>query len=174
MTRLLTAADTEAFRRVRLRALKEHPDMFGRAYEEAQSAAEMAEEFRTRHDGQAGFILGGFDSELIGIIGCARELGIKREHKAMVWGVYVVAEARGRGWGRRLLEATIRQARGWPGLEQLWLSVATHNSQARALYRSFGFEVFGLERHALKLGDRYVDEEHMVLDLGRKAETAAC
>jgi RimJ/RimL family protein N-acetyltransferase len=174
VTRLLTAADTDAFRRLRLRALREHPDMFGRAYEETQSATEMAEEFRTLHDGQAGFILGGFDDELIGIIGCARERGIKREHKALVWGVYVVPEARGCGWGRRLLEATIRQAREWPGLERIWLSVGIHNAQARALYQSLGFAVFGLERHAMKLGDRYVDEEHMVLDLAQPPKAAAC
>jgi hypothetical protein len=30
---------------------------------------------------------------------------------------------------------------------------------------SLGFRSFGCERRALKIGQRYVDEEHMVLDL---------
>jgi len=33
------------------------------------------------------------------------------------------------------------------------------------LYSSFGFESFGCERHALRVGDTYIDEQHMVLRL---------
>jgi RimJ/RimL family protein N-acetyltransferase len=170
--RKLTEADAGAYRAVRLRALREHPDAFGRAYEEAQSLDEMTEDFRSQHDGGRAFILGAFDGELVGIVGCARERGRKNEHKALIWGMYVAPEAGGRGVGRALLSAAIERARAWPGLEQLWLSVGAHNARARALYRGCGFEPFGLERRALKLGDRYVDEEHLVLflkDPGRPA-----
>lgn len=52
-TRLLTEADASAYRRVRLRALRDHPDLFGRAYEEAQSLEQMVEEFRSQHNGVA-------------------------------------------------------------------------------------------------------------------------
>jgi hypothetical protein len=43
--------------------------------------------------------------------------------------------------------------------------VATSQPAARQLYLSLGFESFGCERHALKIGDVYVDEEHMSLSL---------
>jgi len=33
------------------------------------------------------------------------------------------------------------------------------------LYASLGFEVFGTEKRALKVGQRYVDEDYMVLFL---------
>jgi hypothetical protein len=33
------------------------------------------------------------------------------------------------------------------------------------LYAALGFRSFGCERRALKIGERYVDEEHMVMDL---------
>jgi RimJ/RimL family protein N-acetyltransferase len=163
--RQLTEADAEAYRAVRLRALREHPDAFGRAYEEAQGLDEMTQDFRSQHDGRRSFILGAFGGELVGTVGCARERGMKNEHKALIWGMYVVPEAWGRGVGRALLSAAIERARKWPGLEQLWLSVGTDNQRASALYRSCGFEPFGLERRALKLGDRYIDEEHMMLFL---------
>lgn len=53
-TRLLTEADASAYRCVRLRALRDHPDLFGgRAYEEAQSLEQMVEEFRSQHNGVA-------------------------------------------------------------------------------------------------------------------------
>ncbi len=54
-------------------------------------------------------------------------------------------------------------ARAAPGLEQIVLAVTAHNTVARSLYTSLGFQTYGLERHALKLGDRYLDEELMVL-----------
>jgi hypothetical protein len=33
------------------------------------------------------------------------------------------------------------------------------------LYRSLGFESFGCERKALKIGGRYIDEENMVFQV---------
>jgi ribosomal protein S18 acetylase RimI-like enzyme len=163
--RRLTDADAGAYRRVRLRSLREHPDAFGRAFEEAQDLAQMTAELRSEHDGTRSFVLGAFDGDLVGIVAVTRERGMKREHKALLWGMYVAAEARGRGVGRALVEAAVARARAWPGLAQIVLGVAAHNTAARRLYRSLGFEVFALERRALRLSDRDVDEEHLVLYL---------
>jgi hypothetical protein len=43
------------------------------------------------------------------------------------------------------------------------LAVATSQSAARQMYRSFGFEIYGTEPNALKVGARYIDEVHMIL-----------
>jgi hypothetical protein len=51
------------------------------------------------------------------------------------------------------------------GIERILLMVGTSQPAARQLYLSLGFESFGCEPHALKVGDVYVDEEHMVLQL---------
>jgi hypothetical protein len=40
--------------------------------------------------------------------------------------------------------------------------VATTQQAARQLYRSFGFETFGTEPAALKVGSDYIDEDYMV------------
>ena len=50
-----------------------------------------------------------------------------------------------------------------PGMEQVALAVSSQNAGAKGLYESLGFEVYGCERRALKIGDEYVDEELMVL-----------
>jgi RimJ/RimL family protein N-acetyltransferase len=50
-----------------------------------------------------------------------------------------------------------------PGMEQVALAVSSQNAGARGLYESLGFEMYGCEKRALKIGDRYVDEELMVL-----------
>jgi len=56
------------------------------------------------------------------------------------------------------------------GSEQVLLSVATTQTAAARLYRSLGFESFGCEPKALKIGDRFVDEEYMVLRLRQSGE----
>jgi hypothetical protein len=54
------------------------------------------------------------------------------------------------------------------------ISVVTVQAAALSLYRSLGFESYGRERRALKIGDRYLDEEHMILFVGqRSTEDAA-
>ena len=79
--------------------------------------------------------------------------------------MYVAPEARGRALGRALMVEALARAAVLPGIEQVHLGVVTTNTAARALYLSLGFTIYGTERHALKLGDRYVDEELMALAL---------
>jgi len=54
----------------------------------------------------------------------------------------------------------VEHARGQ--VEQLLLSIITDNERARRFYEKMGFEAYGLERHALKIGDKYFDEEFRV------------
>jgi ribosomal protein S18 acetylase RimI-like enzyme len=145
------------------------------AYEDVRDRplAAVAEDLRTRYTGRDSVILGAFGPELIGLAGCFRMEGRKNAHKTLIWGMYVAPEARGHGTGRALLDAAIARARAWPGVEQVQLAVMTTNAAAQALYVTAGFEVFGLERRALRVGDRYVDEEHMVLHLGNCSDVKA-
>jgi ribosomal protein S18 acetylase RimI-like enzyme len=63
------------------------------------------------------------------------------------------------------LDELLARARQLAGLEQLQLSVVTTQAAAVHLYQSRGFQTYGLEREALRDGDSYVDEYHMVLFL---------
>jgi ribosomal protein S18 acetylase RimI-like enzyme len=160
--RVLTETDAVRWRDLRLRMLREHPDAFGTSYEEA--LASPLETYAQRLRDPERWTLGALEGEqLLGSVGLRREAGAKDRHKAMIWGMYTAPEARGRGIGKALLGEAIARARAMPGLEQIGLAVTTHNTAARNLYTSLGFQTYGLERHALKLGDRYLDEELMVL-----------
>jgi ribosomal protein S18 acetylase RimI-like enzyme len=165
--RPLTEADAVAYREVRLRGLREDPDAFGSSYaDEAARPLEVAiARFRARLSAPDSFFLGAFDARgtLLGVVGFTREAGEKERHKATITGMYVVPEARGRGVGRALLDETLTRSRRLPGLAQVQLSVVTRKVAARALYASFGFAPWGLERQALKLGEEFLDEEHLVL-----------
>src|SRR2546430_10233722 len=53
--------------------------------------------------------------------------------------------SRGRGIGRLMLDVVITLTREWPELDHLWLHVMRHQTAARRLYLSCGFEVIRSE-----------------------------
>ncbi len=167
--RKLSAEDAlQQFWPFRLRGLREHPASFGEEYEDA--AALPLEKVIRRLDWETSddnFILGAFDPLLVGTAALARDGGRRKRHKAEVWSVYVAAEAQGRGIARALLQELIAIARTIEGLEQLYLGVDVNNAAANRLYESLGFTRYANERHAMKLGDKYVDEYLMVFWLNQ-------
>lgn len=168
--RLLTEADAEAYRVLRLRALRENPEAFGATYEEwvIRPLAAVAERLRIATDPLERFTLGAYDEgTLIGTVTFGRETAAKTQHKGVITGMFVAPERRGQKIGRALMQAAIARARALPDLEQILLGVVTTNVSAGALYRALGFEPYGLERHALKQDGRYYDEHLMVLWLTR-------
>jgi RimJ/RimL family protein N-acetyltransferase len=103
--------------------------------------------------------------ELVGMVRIARSPRGKRRHKAGVRGMYVAPAWRRRGLGRRLMEQAVSQARHWPQVEEVALSVTTAAPGARRLYERLGFRPWGTEPRAILYEGRYEDEVHLVLRL---------
>ena len=162
--RPLAEADAEAWLALRLRALREHPDAFAASPEETESLPAVRKRFATARPDES-IVVGAFDPHLVGIVGCYRLEAAKERHIARIWGMYTAPEARGRGVGRRMLDVLIGLTRGWPELDHLWLHVMRHQTAARRLYLACGFEVIGCHPRVLRVGDRYYDEDQMVLRL---------
>ena len=167
--RRLTERDAESFRQLRFEALQLEPWAFTESTAEHQ--AMTLETIQHRLGSGAcddNFVLGVFDAgQLVGMAGFYRRQSEKICHRGEIWGVYVARQHRGKSLGRTLLEELIRQLRSNPGLEQVALGVSVGNISAKRLYESLGFETYGCETHALKIGDSYVDEELMVLYFAR-------
>ena len=168
--RRLTAVDAHACYGLRLEALEREPMAFSESVEEhrAITIESIAQRLGANQGNAESFVLGAFtDDLLVGMAGFARLNSPKKQHKALIWGVYVKTEWRRRGIGRLLLSEIVERAKATPGVEQILLSVATEQTAARKLYESLGFEVYGREPRTLKISDHYVDEDLMILRLVR-------
>ena len=162
----LTCADVTQFRELRLAGLCESPAAFGQTADEfaRMSAEELAAWIGPSQDK---FIIGAFspESRLVGMVGVTRQNRERIRHKANIWGVYVVPSCRGQGISRLLFRRVLDDIGTLPGVLQLQLCVASSQTAALQLYRSFGFKEFGLEPRALALGSEFVDELHLWLPL---------
>lgn len=160
--------DIERYRHLRLQGLKEHPDAFGETPEHFTSVASEALVERLKvSEKLGGFILvaQNHEQKFVGTVGLAVTDSEKTAHRAILWGMYILPEARGAGLARFLVEECLIRAKACPRLELVLLSVVTSNQAAFNLYKSSGFEVYGTDPSALKIGNRYFDEYLMVKSL---------
>ena len=162
--RALTPADAEPYLPVRREALEMEPFAFGSSPEDDRaSSIEFLRTAFARTD-QATF--GAFAPGLVGTVGISRDGTRKGAHKALIWGMYVRADQRGRGVGRRLMEEALGFARrNFLGVTHVQLCVSDRGLAAAALYQSLGFRVWGSEPAGLCVNGVLTTEHHMVLVL---------
>jgi ribosomal protein S18 acetylase RimI-like enzyme len=158
--RRLTAGEGETYRKIRLEALKTAPSAFSSSY--GAECGKPLKHFENRVSN--GCVFGAFQgNDIIGVSGFYQQSGSKLDHKGVLWGMYVSPKARNLSAGRKLVQAVIEHAQDFVDL--ITLTVATENEAAVALYTTMGFQVFGTEARALKIGTEYLSETFMIRDL---------
>lgn len=157
-----------SYREIRLRGLREHPEAFGETA--ATFAEKPLETIQTQI--QSGFRGGGFilaalseGGSILGVVGLTVTDAEKTRHRGLVWGMYVVPEARGQRIATRLIENLIHRAEQNEHLEQIHLAVVTTNVAAIRLYKTLGFTAYGTDPRVIRVGSLYFDEHLMVRGL---------
>jgi ribosomal protein S18 acetylase RimI-like enzyme len=166
--RSLTGADAWEFQALRLRSLRESPEAFGSSYDEELNVSldAVAQRLDPTRGPTAKIVFGAIvDGVLVGVVGCVQYAKAKSRHKAVIWGMYVAPEARGHGVGRALLDRAVAEAKTWPNVARLVLSVVERGTAARALYRSVGFTPYAREVDAFRQGGQSDAVEFLALEL---------
>jgi ribosomal protein S18 acetylase RimI-like enzyme len=160
--RALGPSDAAAFQALRLRGLQEFPGAFASSFEEeAPLALEEVAKRLEHQDDRA--VFGSYAGNLLcGVVGVQRERMAKLRHKAVLWGMYVAAEARRAGHGEALIRVALQHAWTTLRVAQVNLGAHTLNESALRLYRKVGFEVYGTEVGSLRVNGQPQDEYHMV------------
>ncbi len=158
--RRLAPAEARDFHRLRLEGFARQSRQFRYAPQDEAHLTAREIEARLARD----FVLGVFDGEaLVGVAGLSRGTGLKTAHKALLFGMYLRRDYRGRGVADALMSLLIEEAQRT--VEIVTLTVMSDNAPAVALYRRWGFESYGLEPRAVKEDGLYFDEMLMSLRL---------
>jgi ribosomal protein S18 acetylase RimI-like enzyme len=173
--RRLDERDAPVWRELRMRALREDAFAFLATYDEDARVSVEDIARRLENADQATTIFGAFEREqILGSVGLARREATKARHRVVLWGMYVVPEARRRGVGEALVRSAIGHLRTLPDVVQVELTVAAPAREARRLYRRIGFAHHGEQPRAMKCGDTFIDEATLILRLDEaRADDAA-
>ncbi|MDQ0256077.1 ribosomal protein S18 acetylase RimI-like enzyme [Evansella vedderi] len=163
--RRLVEDDLGAYWTIRLEALQSSPEAFASTYEETLAGEDPKQNVKHYITGEGMATYGVFLNGQLAAIGSLRRYPLeKMKHKGSLQGMYVSKGARGQGIGRKLIQEIIQKGKEQQ-IEQIQLMVITHNYAAKSLYKSQGFETYGVEKKALKHKGEYWDEELMALYL---------
>lgn len=133
--RLLGIDEAEAFRSIRLEALRTEPAFFASSAEDWEKLPD--EEWRRRTVGNPVFVA--FQDDVpVGIMGLMRQSASKMAHRATLVMVYLRRELRGTGLAKRLLDAVADYARN-EGIKQLELAVSADNRRRSDFTIARGF-----------------------------------
>lgn len=158
----LTAADVAPCRALMLEAYASAPDAFTSTPEER--AQEPDSWWTTRLADPSGLTvaLGAFDDDrLAGTVTLEFSARSKTRHKGRLVDMYVRPEARSSCAGRPLVRAAMAYAAARSGVEVRTITVTHGNAPAESLYRSVGFELFGVEPMAIRTESGYLAKVHV-------------
>ncbi|WP_158091697.1 GNAT family N-acetyltransferase [Bradyrhizobium canariense] len=159
--RRLTVDDLKIFRHIRAEALRTHPQTFGSAEEDEGGEAMLT---AYRH-WLSGAILGAFcRGNLIGVAGFYVSPALRSQHRGHIFTVYVREDGRGKGIGDRLIKELLDHAEA--RVEQVHLEVLLEATAAIRTYKRNGFEVYGTDPAAVRIGHITYDKYLMVRKFG--------
>jgi RimJ/RimL family protein N-acetyltransferase len=155
-------SDAPAYRKLRLEALRNHPEAFGSDLETNEKLPLSYWIDRLSALGSDAMIyFAVYDSDLIGMCGIVRENRTKTRHSAAIVSVYVRSQWR----GQHIAESLIHHCLTWAqtqGITIVKLAVVTTNTAAIRCYARCGFTVYGIDPQVIYHDGVYYNELLMV------------
>ena len=109
-------------------------------------------------------------SDVVGSVEFAQRPPMKSALHRVTLMMGLEAEARGYGWGTKLVETALGWAYAQPSIEHIDLRVLSHNQPALNLYKKFGFKEMGRINDCFRVQGQKIDDILMTLAL--RYETA--
>jgi ribosomal protein S18 acetylase RimI-like enzyme len=159
---VLGPRDWRDLRAIRLEALRSEPAAYSSSYEETLARPDEHWRQRLAND-QSVHLLARAENRPIGMVGGYLGSDEGDDSVAVVFGMYVASEHRGRGIGGLLLTSLIDRLSAFPQITTIRLGVTETQDPARRLYESVGFQVVGKTEEGIVVDDRWYDELIMEL-----------
>ncbi len=159
--RLLTPADLNKYIAFRLEMLEAAPWAFLTTPDEVKEQVSAAQLARPQNEIVA--IDHESEDRLIAAAGIYRSTREKSAHRASIWGVFTAASHRSRGLGEAVVRRAIEEAATWDGVDTITICVTRPGETARRLYERIGFQAWGVEPDAMRVGGESLDEIHMMM-----------
>jgi ribosomal protein S18 acetylase RimI-like enzyme len=158
----LAASDAPEYRELMLEAYVRAGDAFTSTAEERALEPDSWWVKRIAHaQGLSAAFGARTGTELLGVVALEYSAKPKTKHSAMLIGMYVRGQARGKGVGKALLQAAIGHAEARPGTKCITLTVTEGNAHAIRLYEEAGFQAWGTEPMAIATPTGYKAKVHM-------------
>ena len=150
--------DAQAYRELRLEALRNHPEAFSADYDvnEKRPIIFWVERMRSLGD-QNMMFFAIHENDLVGMYGIYRGDSSKTRHSGTIVSVYVKSEWRGLHIAEALTEACIEWARE-KEIIIVKLGVNATNTSAIRCYERCGFKTYGTEPQAILANGKIYDE----------------
>src|ERR687894_743776 len=154
--------DWRDLRAIRLEALRSEPAAYSSSYEETLAWSDDVWRQRLADDRRLQLLARALGRP-IGIVGGYLGSDEGDDSVAVVFGMYVTSEDRGRGVGRLLLTSLIDRLSAFPHISTIRLGVTETQGPARRLYESMGFQIVGKTEEGIVVDGRRYDELIMEL-----------
>lgn len=148
------------YRDIWLEALKKTPEAFFPSFEQQREQSDEVWQDRLRNviageDIIMVFALKGHDP--IGFLGAYFDDNPKFAHIAFIWGAYVQEHFRRQGVARRMMEAFLEKLLEKDGITKIKTYSVTNELMAVNVYKSFHFDLVGIMKNEMKVGDKYLN-----------------
>lgn len=154
--------DAPNYRKLRLDALRNHPEAFSSDYNKNETFPSSYWEKRLQTIGEKEMIyFAAHNQSLIGMCGLYQGESPKTQHTGILWGVYVRSDWRGYHIAQEMVNSCLLWGRT-KGIFVVTLAVITTNTSAIHFYHRCGFKVYGIQPQAIFCNDVMYDELLMV------------